>query len=228
MAQQTYNEPVWGTTPQPTFCVISYLHAFGIMPFIMLGVLTNLLRYQFMSTDNLASPYMKHLIWAADPETTKITIIPGMDTDLNHVSANPRIHIILDPTKTRRVGALTGDSTPLAANEHGYVGRRDYNKYLTAGARIICLSQVESESQLMCEEVFSRMLVYAPKIREDIGVGMFKVDGMYPPKSKTDREAGVKVFYSTVQVSWETLYKWSLVAEAPTIKRLYQQHTVSV
>lgn len=228
MAQVTYSEPTWGD-PQLTYCEPSYLHALGVTPFIMLGILTQLIRYQFSTVDNIINPYLQNLIWTADRETTKVTVVPGQDVDLDTVSPGPRVHILLDPVRSNRMGALTGDSMPVGANQFGYVGRRDYQRLLMSGARIVCVSSSEVESQLMGEEVFNRMMVYAHKIREDIGVGMFKVDSLYPPRAKERPEKGIKVFFSTVQVNWDSMYRWSLVAEAPTVKRLYQrQHTIVI
>ena len=226
MADITYTEPTWDI-PQNTVCGISYLRSFSITPYILMGVFLRLLQYHFSSVLNISSPYLQYSLWDPDPESTKIHIGTGSSVDRNVVSGMPAIYIGMDNTKSTRMSVLVGDSTPLVNNSNGFMGKRDHQKLLSGGARILCISKNQDEAFLMAEEVFYRMMTYAPKIREDIGVGSFGVDNFSAAKP-TRIEGGEEVFFASVMVKWENMHKWSLVAEAPTIKRLHTQQTVTI
>jgi len=226
MADIIYPEPTW-TTPQNTVCSISYLRDFGVTPYILMGVFLRLLQYHFSSVANISSPYLANSIWSEDEETSKLVIKTGSVTNGNNVSQIPAIYVGMTSVRATKMGVLVGDSTPLARSSNGYLNKRDHHKMLAGGARILCISKSQDEAFLMAEEIFYRMMTYAPKIRDDIGVGAFNVSEFSPAKP-TRIYGGEEVFFASVVLKWDNLHKWSLVAEAPSIKRLHMQHTTNI
>ena len=75
------------------------------------------------------------------------------------------------------------------------------------------------EAELLGEEVFMRMLRFAPVIRKDIGLGLLQVESLSELQSM---QKGAKGHYYTVQVNirWSHMVRWSLIADAPVLKRL--------
>ena len=213
MAMVTYPEPTW-TVSQDATPATSRLRTLTPTPVVMLGVMVRLLQMHFVDANNIESTLLKNLLWHPDAKQTRIMIDGSTNYRADVVESSPTIYVKRSALSISRVGVGEDDvavqgssSTPL------------HQKRVDGIFRIQISSRVPMEAELLGEEVFMRMLRFAPVIRKDIGLGLLQVESLSELQSM---QKGAKGHYYTVQVNirWSHMVRWSLIADAPVLKRL--------
>lgn len=223
-----FPEPTWG---QPQLAVEpgSSLCASGITPFILTGILVRLLQYHFSDPDNIVRESLHYLRWyrectddIVDDEgksLQRLYINVSYQLDLANAEQRPGIFVKREPVQTRRISVEQGDSVTTHIKQSvGSFQGKIYQKILNGAFSLVCVAESGAEADLLGEEVFDRMLYFAPKIEEDIRIGQFEVQSLSDVK---ETEGGAnKAYYSVVRIRWASHRRWAIVAEAPILKRV--------
>ena len=224
-----YPEPEWGVSQQ-AYEPCSSLVATGITPFILSGIIIRLLQYHFSDPANIINDSLRSYRWKADcnqailpPDKTAIgSIYIGMGYEFKPalVQQRPGLFVKREPVTVTRIAAIQGDRTPPHIDRvKGVLQGAEYQKQLGGRFSIVCAGLSGSEADILGEEVFYRMLYFAPVIREDIRISQFTVDGLSDVKD-LDVSDGVKAFYTVVSLQWAQIVRWAAVPETPVLKRL--------
>lgn len=223
-----YPEPTWGT-PQLAIEPASSLCASGITPFILTGILVRLLQYHFSDPNNIVRESLHYLRWyrecadgIVDDSGTalqRLYIDVGYQLNLANAEQRPGIFVKREPVTTRRISIEQGDSvTTHIKSRIGSFQGKIFQKILEGAFSLICIGTSGAEADLLGEEVFDRMLYFAPKIEEDIRIGMFTVKSLSEVQELTN--GAKKAYYTVVRLEWASHRRWTLVAEAPILKRI--------
>lgn len=226
---QVLPEPEW-TTPQHARESCSSLVASGITPFILTGILVRLLQYHFSDPNNIARESLQYLRWRRrcneaivnDEEQALSNLHIGVSyqMDLASASQRPAIFVKREPVETRRVSQEKGDAvTTHMSSDLGVLQGKKYQKILEGAFSLVCLGNSGAEAELLGEEVFDRMLYFAPKIEDDIRIGQLTVKrlgAVQQVKAKEPRTG----FYTNVRIQWAAHRRWILAAQTPVLKRI--------
>lgn len=221
-------EPDWGT-PQLAVEPCSSLVASGITPFILTGILVRLLQYHFSDPDNIVRESLRYLRWNRDCTETildengeplqRLYINVSYQLDLANAEQRPGIFVKREPVTTRRIAAEKGDSvTTHIKQEVGSFQGKIYHKILEGAFSLICIGNSGAEADLLGEEVFDRMLFFAPMIEDDIRIGQFAVNALSEVQ-ELKNEAKTS-YYTVVRIQWASHRRWALTAIAPVLKRI--------
>jgi len=224
-----YPEPIW-TTSQPAYEPCSALAATGTTPFILTGILIRLLQYHFSDPANIINPSLRIYRWKENcneaivgPDNVPLVgIHVGVSYEFNPagVQQRPAVYVKREPITVQRVAVFKGDrSVPAVSEVSGvYQGAR-YQKTIDGRFSLIVIATSGTEADLLGEEVFYRMLYFAPIIMDDIRIGQFTVEGMSEVKD-LDGQDGTKSYYVVVSIYWAQIVRWAAIAETPILKRL--------
>jgi len=253
-------EPCWTSVDkaQRTSVPCSSTVATGMRPYIITGMIIQLLKYHFSDPNNIMTGELEGLLWSdvaacqtveentsdssgssgsacaedqpepAPANSRTLWIGGNHDLNLGMGSQRPGIFVKREKVSTKRVTNQKGDATVSSVQQsEGIVRGKKYLKELTGRFSIICVGLSGAEAELLGEEVFYRMLYYAPKIEDDFPLGRFSVNGL-TEVTKLDAGAGepTNAYSAIVQLSWGLIETWRLVSEAPLLKRTslnYQQ-----
>lgn len=213
MALITYPEPTW-TTSQDAVPPMSRLRTLLPTPLILTGVIMNLMRLHFADTDNLENALLTPLQWHPDARQTRIYIDASENQRLDVVESVPSVYVKRADVTVERIGIGKDD-----VSVSGSSSRPLYQKKLDGIFRIEIESRVKLEAEMLAIEIFMRMLRFAPVIREDIGLGLFQVRSLSEVRAFS-KGANATVFRAQVSLGWAHTARWSIVADAPMIKRL--------
>ena len=223
-----YPEPTWGT-PQLAVEPASSLCASGITPFILTGIIVRLLQYHFSDPNNIVRESLHYLRWYRDCEESivddngyklhRLHVDVSYQLDLARAEQRPGIFVKRENVKTRRIGVEKGDSVTTHIKERiGSFQGKIHQKILTGNFSIICLADSGAEADLLGEEVFDRMLFFAPLIEDDIRIGQLQVESLSDVKE--NNSGANKSYYTVVRLNWATHRRWAIVAESPILKRV--------
>jgi hypothetical protein len=228
MSDVVYPEPTWGT-PQLAVEPASSLCASGITPFILTGILVRLLQYHFSDPNNIVRESLQYLRWYRDctdgivdddgNSLRRLYINVGYQLDLANAEQRPGIFVKREDVRTRRISVEKGDSVTTHIKQRiGAFQGKIYHKILEGAFSLICIAESGAEADLLGEEVFDRMLFFAPMIEDDIRIGQFEVKMLSDVK---ELEAGAnKAYYTVVRIQWASQRRWTIVAETPVLKRI--------
>jgi len=226
MSQESeqYPEPEW-TESQPAEEECSSLVSTSITPFILTGIIIRLLQYHFSDPDNILHEELKNYVWKEECTDgtvgeTGIMIVPEYNQDFGNVGTRPGIFVKREPVKPERISIVQGDSEiPHMNKVKGVYQGRKYQKQLSGRFSIICNGLNGQETELLGEEVFFRMLHFAPLIRDDVRLSYFNVDNYGDIKERAAGD-GTKSYYSVVGIFWALIHRWNIVGEAAILKRI--------
>ena len=223
-----YPEPEWGVSQQAHEPCSSLL-ATGVTPYILSGIVIRLLQYHFSDPANIINDCLRRYRWKEDcnqpivsPDGTALGgIYVGMGYEYTPavVQQRPGLFVKREPVRVSRLSAIKGDQTlPHINRTSGVLQGAEYQKQLDGRISIICAGLNGSEADILGEEVFYRMLYFAPIIKDDIRIGQFTVESLSDVK---DLEGdGVHSFYTVVGLQWANIVRWAAVPETPVLKRL--------
>lgn len=233
----SYPEPTWGVSQQ-AYEPCSALVATGITPFVLTGILIRLLQYHFSDERNIITDSLRRYRWKQDcnesivgPDGTALGgmhVGPSYELTLSQVQPRPALYVKRETLAVARISAIKGDQAlPSIKTKTGVYQGAEFQKQLSGRYSIICVGSSGAEADLLGEEVFLRMLYFAPIIREDIRIGLFTVEGLSEVKELTEISDGNKAFYTVVSLFWAHVTRWAAVPETPVLKRLHWTQTAS-
>jgi hypothetical protein len=211
--------------------------AIGISPFVLTGILVRLLQYHFSDPANIIHDSLRRYRWKADCNEVIVapdgTALGGIYVGVSYeftpamVQQRPGLFVKREPLTASRVSALKGDSTVVhIKGQTGVYQGTEHQKQLAGRFSIICAGANGAEADLLGEEVFYRMLYFAPLIKEDIRIGYFAVESLSEVKDLEND--GVHAFYTVVGIAWADVPRWAVVPETPVLKRLHWTATATV
>jgi hypothetical protein len=247
---QTFPEPNWCDPSQPAEADCSSLVYTGPTPVILTGVFTRLIQYHFSDPNNISNSLLKEYVWTSNPdgcivsgiddgdsqgssssgspsgcpeEATLITqgsrILVQPDYVRNNltVQQRPAILITREPVQAQPISMRNASLPTIDSLAKIYKGQA-HQVYISGRHTFLCYGLTGTEAELIASEVFYRMLNYMPLIRDDFRLGKFFVDGSGKIQAINDEHA--QIFRVPVTVSWTYTYRWRIIPETPTIKRL--------
>jgi len=213
MAVIAYPEPTWGVSQQAV-PERSRLRTLTPTPVILTGVMVNLLRLHFVDASNIENTLLSYLLWHPDVRQTRIYIDSSENKRKDVVESVPNIYIKRGAVSAERIGVGVDD-----AAVHGSSSEPLYQKKVGGIFSIRIESRVPMETEMLGNEVFLRMLRFAPVIRRDIGLGLFQVASLSEVQAMTGKAEGT-LYVAVVAVNWSHVVRWSVVEDAPVLKRL--------
>ena len=224
MATTTYDEPTCGESQQVEDDCSSLVSS-GVTPYVMTGILIRLLRYHFADSNNIGIESLRNLTWKKDCDESKIHIGVGYEFTPATVQARPAIYVKREAVSAKRVSALKGDSTVTAVNSiTGLFEGAQYQKQIEGVFSLVCAGTLGLEAELLGEEVYYRMLHFAPKIQDDIRVSKFSVRSL--SEIKTIKAPPSQLYYTVVAIDWTLIHRWRIVPISPVLKRTHLGYTV--
>ena len=247
---QTFDEPNWCSPSQPAAADCSSLVYTGPTPIILTGVFTRLMQYHFSDPNNISNSLLKGYVWTSNPdgcivngedesdpsgsssssnpsgcpteatiitEGSRILIQPDYVRNNLTVQQRPAILITREPVRTSPISMRNASLPTIDSAAKIYKGQA-HQVYIEGSHTFLCYGLSGTEAELIASEVYYRMLNYMPVIREDFRLGKFFVDGI--GKMQTIDDESSQVFRVPVSVSWAYTYRWRVIPETPTIKRL--------
>lgn len=228
MEMVPYPEPTWGQSQQAYEPCTSLL-ATGITPFILTGIIIRLLQYHFSDPANIINDSLRRYRWKEDCNEVIVapdgTALGGIYVGLGYefkpsmVQQRPGLFVKREPVTVSRLSAIKGDQAlPHIKRNVGVYQGAEFQKQLVGRFSIVCAGANGSEADILGEEVFYRMLYFAPLIKEDIRIGQFTVESLSDVKDLEND--GIHAFYSVVSLLWAHVPRWAAVPETPLLKRL--------
>jgi len=215
----TFPEPTWAaagqTVDQDSSALLS-LKASGLR---ITGMLIRLLQMQFSSATNITNPQLRSLVWTEDPATAKVYIAASysrQETD----GTRPALFVRRQPVTASEMGlrpTVAGGPFPDQVTGPAYAAS------LSGQHNIICEGRTGDQAEALAEEVFYRMLMFAPVIQDDLRLSRFTVPGYSDIKERTQGEGkqAVKSFFSIVTIAWSTILQWNLTEQSPPFRQMY-------
>lgn len=224
MAIVLLDEPVWGDS-QLVEDDCSSLVSSGVTPYVLTGILIRLLRYHFADSNNISIESLRGLTWKEDCAESSMHIGAGYEFTPGVVQQRPAIYVKREAVSSKQVGLLKGDSTVTALNQiTGLFEGSKHQKQLQGVFSLICVGTLGLEAELIGEEVYYRMLHFAPKIQDDIRVSSFRVRSL--SEIKTIKNTPGQLYYTVVAIDWNLIHRWRIVPIAPVLKRTHLGYTV--
>jgi hypothetical protein len=219
-------EPIW-TDPQPTFKEPSSLKSSGLTPSIVTGTLLRLIQYHFSDPENIHDDKLKDYVWVDDRLSgntieSPITIRYGYHVDARAIQQRPSILIRRGPMSHQKL-PLRGKAINHMEKNGNYRGE-DYLAPLNAHHLITCVAKGAFAADRLAEEVFFRLLEFAPSIRKDLCINEFEVMRMASPQRIDEDNENYRV---DIQCDWTYVHSWTLVPIAPILKKVQVRDTVS-
>jgi len=224
-----YTEPAFDT-PQTAVDECSSLVNTGPTAFILTGILTKLLQYQFSDPLNIVNPMLRCLKWntgnscdskdsEGNDQGSGIWIGPSYSEDVEGVQANPAIFVKREAIRTSPI-SQKHIAVP-SLNAEGYYPGTKHQVTIEGAHSIICKSKLGAEADSLGQEVFQRFLNFQTVIRDDFRLGKFFTASLSDNKEIAQGQEADSGFYTVVRIEWAYVYRWYIRKEGPKIKRTH-------
>jgi hypothetical protein len=211
-------EPIWDENGQPTYVDKSALCSTGPKPSIIIGAFLRILQYHFSDPDNISEVKLKDYIWADDSPTTntvasKIFIAPEWNSNADR-NLQQRPAIIVKNSGLAVHEYAIGNKVTASTNK-GILRGTTYTKNIGGTIDLLCIGETAISSLVLAEEVFFRMLHFAPTMKEDIQLGELEVQSVGSAEKFDEHE---EHFSTAVRILWKSLHNWTLEQKSPILK----------
>jgi hypothetical protein len=152
---------------------------------------------------------------------SKMLVTVSYKRDGANVQQRPAIYIKREPVVGSRISFQNKAQASL--NKDGILEGTNYQMTISGKHSIIAVGKTGAEADALGEEIYFRMLQYMPIIRDDVRLGHFLPESISEVK-EIPKEAS-KAFYTVVSLTWAYVYRWRVIPESPTLKRLALLYT---
>lgn len=203
--------------PQNYSTIFSNLCSLGMAPYLLNGVLVDLMRRHFVDTETTVQPYIEHpdlrqLLWRGQ-DTTSILIEALLKWEPQTTGLRPAIIVGRNDYQNFKVGIgnrLLGNSQDKQAFEH-------YSTFWVGSHTLFCLGGDGAQADLLANEVQRELTQFARPIALTLGLHRFAPFRLGKPilLEESNQHVAVPV---TVGVAYEE--KWMLRVDALPLKAI--------
>lgn len=229
-----YPEPTWTVTQDVTgdpsrFCVTR------ITPFQLTGIFIRLMQYHFSSPGNIVNPAIKSLVWTPNSscnpvlETrggeeyeippTRIWVDSEYSEDQAGMNRRPAVLVKRESVMSKAM-SLRSEVLPGRDPRTNTVRGKQMLREIQGKHSLICAGNTGAEADVLAQEVFERMMLYAPVIRSDFNLGLLNVSGFGEVARQADAGGGKGAYYSVVGISWGYEHSWQIIQISPQLRRV--------
>lgn len=198
-------------TPQNYSTIISNLCSLGMRPYLMTGILVDLMRRHFVNVGSSILPYVENpdvrqLLWQGQ-DTTDILIEALMKWEPQTTGKRPAIIVARNDYQNQKVGIgnrLLGNSQDAQGYEH-------YETFWVGSHTLFCLAENGAQADLLATEVQRELTQYARPIANTLQLFRFAPYSLGKPILLEESQQHIAV---PVTVGVAYAEKWTLRTDA--------------
>lgn len=169
------------------------------------GILQLWLSQHFSVAGNIVETGLQQRIWTADPQTTKIQIIPHFDWRPQNTEQRPTLLIKAQELKYQRLGIdnrLMGGGPPNDA-------RLIYSAAQQGGHTVLCLAGEGGEAYQLASEVYYELMKFSPAMRAILNLLKIEPTGI---GEITKLEEATENFAIPVNIAYSFMDTWEVTS----------------
>jgi hypothetical protein len=211
-----FPEPVWpvksqgvDTQPANSMCFIKD-------PYVLTGYFVQFVRAHFGDSRNVFNPDLVGYMWNADDTLSKILIEPAFKHKVTNTQQRPAVLVRRGPVQPFYPGFGDGQHTSHFESNGSHVGV-DFTAIVKGTHILECIGQSGGEAEAIGWEMFKTLSGYKLVLKKDANLGKFIVSEVSPVQKWDENKESWIV---TVNLTWAYSFDWTLVQEAPILKKI--------